>query len=85
MCEKCIADILLSTFLFSFCILIVLFFLQDGGVLRIYPEGMNQVANIEPLFDRMLFFWSDRRNPHEVMPASITRFVPIAKCFVFIG
>ncbi|XP_037801684.1 egl nine homolog 1-like isoform X2 [Penaeus monodon] len=47
---------------------------EDGGVLRIYPEGMNQVANIEPLFDRMLFFWSDRRNPHEVMPASITRY-----------
>lgn len=45
---------------------------EDGGVLRIYPEGMNKVANIEPLFDRMLFFWSDRRNPHEVMPASVT-------------
>lgn len=47
---------------------------EDGGVLRIYPEGMNKVANIEPLFDRMLFFWSDRRNPHEVMPASVTRY-----------
>ncbi|XP_042880822.1 prolyl hydroxylase EGLN2-like isoform X2 [Penaeus japonicus] len=47
---------------------------QDGGVLRIYPEGTNKVAIIEPLFDRMLFFWSDRRNPHEVMPASVTRY-----------
>ncbi|KAK3877065.1 hypothetical protein Pcinc_018198 [Petrolisthes cinctipes] len=47
---------------------------DDGGVLRIYPEGKDQVASIEPLFDRMLFFWSDRRNPHEVLPAKITRY-----------
>ncbi|KAK8728275.1 hypothetical protein OTU49_009207 [Cherax quadricarinatus] len=48
---------------------------QDGGVLRIYPEGCSdKVAEIEPLFDRMLFFWSDRRNPHEVLPAKITRY-----------
>ncbi|XP_042239462.1 uncharacterized protein LOC121877703 isoform X2 [Homarus americanus] len=48
---------------------------QDGGVLRIYPEGCSdKVAEIEPRFDRMLFFWSDRRNPHEVLPAKITRY-----------
>ncbi|KAK7077127.1 Egl nine 1 [Halocaridina rubra] len=45
---------------------------KDGGVLRIYPEGTNQVADVEPKFDRMLFFWSDRRNPHEVLPATVT-------------
>lgn len=45
---------------------------EDGGVLRIYPEGSNQVAEITPVFDRMLFFWSDRRNPHEVLPANFT-------------
>jgi hypoxia-inducible factor (prolyl hydroxylase) len=39
---------------------------QHGGLLRIYPEGSDRVANIEPKFDRLLFFWSDRRNPHEV-------------------
>lgn len=45
-------------------------------MLRIYPEGCSdKVAKIEPLFDRMLFFWSDRRNPHEVLPAKITRWV----------
>jgi hypothetical protein len=33
------------------------------------------VADIEPLFDRILFFWSDRRNPHEVQPAHHTRCV----------
>ncbi|XDV32693.1 hypothetical protein PO909_003442 [Leuciscus waleckii] len=45
-----------------------------GGVLQIYPEGRNVVANIEPLFDRLLIFWSDRRNPHEVKPAFATRY-----------
>ncbi|KAM6973030.1 prolyl hydroxylase EGLN2 [Aplochiton taeniatus] len=45
-----------------------------GGLLQIYPEGKNVVANIEPLFDRLLIFWSDRRNPHEVKPAYATRY-----------
>ncbi|KAK9501711.1 hypothetical protein O3M35_012387 [Rhynocoris fuscipes] len=48
---------------------------EDGGLLRIYPEGWHdKVANIEPQFDRILFFWSDRRNPHEVLPAKRTRY-----------
>lgn len=46
----------------------------DGGMLRIYPEGRDSVANIAPNFDRLLFFWSDRRNPHEVMPSMRERF-----------
>ncbi|XP_041969376.1 prolyl hydroxylase EGLN3 isoform X2 [Aricia agestis] len=45
-----------------------------GGLLRVFPEGLNQVADIEPIFDRILFFWSDRRNPHEVQPAYATRY-----------
>lgn len=50
------------------------FFQHNGGLLRIFPEGWShQVADIEPLFDRILFFWSDRRNPHEVQPAFKTR------------
>ncbi|XP_034404690.1 egl nine homolog 2 [Cyclopterus lumpus] len=47
---------------------------KQGGLLQIYPEGKNMVANIEPLFDRLLIFWSDRRNPHEVKPAYATRY-----------
>ncbi|XP_060825876.1 egl nine homolog 1 [Bombus pascuorum] len=48
---------------------------ENGGLLRIFPEGWrDQVADIEPLFDRILFFWSDRRNPHEVQPAYKTRY-----------
>lgn len=47
---------------------------RDGGLLRMFPAGMNEIANIEPLFDRALFFWSDRRNPHEVLPAFKDRF-----------
>ncbi|MEQ2179265.1 Egl nine 3, partial [Goodea atripinnis] len=35
----------------------------------IFPEGKPYVADIKPLFDRLLIFWSDRRNPHEVQPS----------------
>ncbi|XP_060639629.2 prolyl hydroxylase EGLN2 isoform X2 [Anolis sagrei] len=45
-----------------------------GGILQIYPQGREVVANIEPIFDRLLIFWSDRRNPHEVKPAYATRY-----------
>nr|XP_023689347.1 egl nine homolog 3 isoform X1 [Paramormyrops kingsleyae] len=47
---------------------------ENGGVLRIFPEGKSYVADIEPLFDRLLFFWSDRRNPHEVQPSYTKRY-----------
>lgn len=48
---------------------------KNGGLLRIFPEGWtDKVADIEPIFDRLLFFWSDRRNPHEVQPAYKTRY-----------
>ncbi|XP_077350553.1 egl nine homolog 1 isoform X2 [Festucalex cinctus] len=47
---------------------------EHGGLLRIFPEGKAQFADIEPKFDRLLFFWSDRRNPHEVQPAFATRY-----------
>ena len=43
-------------------------FQKHGGLLRIFPDGEDMVANVEPKFDRLLFFWSDRRNPHEVLP-----------------
>ena len=40
-----------------------------------YPVGCkNYVANIAPIFDRVIFFWADRRNPHEVQPAYSIRF-----------
>ena len=53
---------------------LTVFFPQEhGGLLRIFPEGKAQFADIEPKFDRLLLFWSDRRNPHEVQPAFATR------------
>lgn len=46
-----------------------------GGLLRIFPQGWaNKVVDIEPLMDRLVLFWSDRRNPHEVQPAYRTRY-----------
>ncbi|XP_044747045.1 egl nine homolog 1 isoform X2 [Coccinella septempunctata] len=48
---------------------------KDGGVLRIYPESEKEkMAEVAPLFDRLIFFWSDRQNPHEVQPAYSTRY-----------
>ena len=46
----------------------------NGGLLRMYPEGMEPVE-IEPVLDRLLIFWSDKRNPHEVLPTKSPRFV----------
>lgn len=45
----------------------------DGGTLRVFPEN-QPVLNISPQFDRIIFFWSDRRNPHAVEPAHRTRY-----------
>ncbi|KAM3594134.1 uncharacterized protein V6R79_002838 [Siganus canaliculatus] len=47
---------------------------EHGGVLRIFPEGKSYVADVKPLFDRLLLFWSDCRNPHEVQPSFATRY-----------
>lgn len=48
---------------------------KHGGLLRMFPTShKDEIANIEPIFDRMLFFWSDRRNPHEVLPSYAVRF-----------
>ncbi|EDO39282.1 predicted protein, partial [Nematostella vectensis] len=47
---------------------------KDGGVLRIYQDDDNSHIDVEPLFNRVLLFWSDRRNPHEVLPSYAPRF-----------
>uniref|UniRef100_A0A8C8SGR3 hypoxia-inducible factor-proline dioxygenase n=1 Tax=Pelusios castaneus TaxID=367368 RepID=A0A8C8SGR3_9SAUR len=44
-----------------------------GGGLQIYP-GLPLVVSIEPLFDRLVIFWLERPNPHEVKPAYATRY-----------
>ncbi|XP_065655897.1 uncharacterized protein LOC100209808 isoform X3 [Hydra vulgaris] len=45
---------------------------RDGGMLRLYT--MNERVNIEPIFNRLLLFWSDKRTPHEVLPSFRKRF-----------
>ena len=47
---------------------------MDGGLLRLYPHGGDAYVDIEPVLDRLLLFWSDRRNPHEVLPTHKTRY-----------
>ncbi|VEN60492.1 unnamed protein product [Callosobruchus maculatus] len=49
------------------------FFWRTSTLWNQLPGNLFPVADIEPLFDRLLFFWSDRRNPHEVQPAYQTR------------
>ncbi|XP_048734188.1 egl nine homolog 1-like [Ostrea edulis] len=48
---------------------------EHGGVLRIFSaQDESCYVDVSPIYNRMLFFWSDRRNPHEVQPAFRTRF-----------
>jgi len=43
---------------------------KDGGTLKIYSACVpGVIAQVNPIFDRVIFFWSDRRNPHEVLPS----------------
>ncbi len=46
----------------------------NGGVLRLYPHGGDEYVDIEPILDRLVLFWSDKRNPHEVLPSHTTRY-----------
>eukprot|EP00088_Acartia_fossae_P000351 TRINITY_DN1013_c0_g1_i2.p1 TRINITY_DN1013_c0_g1~~TRINITY_DN1013_c0_g1_i2.p1 ORF type:complete len:422 (-),score=58.65 TRINITY_DN1013_c0_g1_i2:177-1442(-) len=48
---------------------------EDGGSLKIYSQVNNgRVITIDPVFDRVIFFWSDARNPHEVLPSNRPRY-----------
>ena len=47
---------------------------KHGGMLRILPSGGDSYVDVAPTANRLLFFWSDRRNPHEVHPAHRTRY-----------
>ncbi|KAK2561602.1 Egl nine-like protein 1 [Acropora cervicornis] len=42
---------------------------KKGGILKLYPGGGEKAVRILPILDRLLLFWSDRRNPHEVEPS----------------
>lgn len=55
---------------------------EYGGTLMIYPsKPAGTQASVEPIFDRVIFFWSDRRNPHEVLPAYKPRYAITAWYF----
>lgn len=43
---------------------------EHGGHLRLWrADGSTSVATLAPLLDRLVIFWSDKRVPHEVLPA----------------
>lgn len=47
----------------------------DGGSLKIYSQlTKGRVMQVDPIFDRVVFFWSDSRNPHEVLPSNRPRY-----------
>lgn len=46
----------------------------NGGLLRMFPQQFGTPVEVEPKFDRLLLFWSDNRNPHEVLPAYRDRY-----------
>lgn len=58
--------------------LTVLFYLnkgwkeENGGKLRIFKANRNY--DVEPLFNRLIMFWSDMRTPHEVLPSNFMRY-----------
>ncbi|XP_074627854.1 prolyl hydroxylase EGLN3-like isoform X2 [Acropora palmata] len=47
---------------------------EKGGILKLYPGGGEKAVRILPILDRLLLFWSDRRNPHEVEPSHDIRY-----------
>ena len=48
---------------------------QHGGSLRLWSADYSApLASIPPLLDRAVLFWSDKRVPHEVMPAQRARY-----------
>ena len=50
---------------------------ENGGILRILPSESKSYVDVAPTANRLLFFWSDKRNPHEVHPAHRTRYVRV--------
>lgn len=60
------------------CVTCIYYLNKDWGAKWRYTSKFSrmqaQFAGIEPKFDRLLFFWSDPRNPHEVQPAYVTRY-----------
>jgi len=47
---------------------------RDGGALRIYKPDGSGYYDVEPIFGRLIIFWSDYRTPHEVLPCFLERF-----------
>jgi len=48
---------------------------RDGGLLRVYPSNSpGKNVDCAPVFNTLFLFFSDSRNPHEVLPTYRDRF-----------
>jgi hypothetical protein len=53
---------------------------KDGGALRLYTQNIEDknseeiYCDVEPISDRLVLFYSDKRTPHEVLPTHKDRF-----------
>ncbi|GMR60824.1 hypothetical protein PMAYCL1PPCAC_31019, partial [Pristionchus mayeri] len=41
---------------------------EHGGALRLFPETSECAVDVDPQANRLVYFWSDGRNPHAVQP-----------------
>ncbi|KAK3787239.1 hypothetical protein RRG08_055962 [Elysia crispata] len=47
---------------------------KDGGLMRMFPPKQDKPVDVPPLANRLLFFWSDGRTPHEIHPSYRDRY-----------
>ncbi|GFO32264.1 Egl nine [Plakobranchus ocellatus] len=47
---------------------------RDGGLMRMFPPKQDKPVDVPPQANRLLFFWSDERTPHEIHPSYRDRY-----------
>ncbi|RUS70000.1 hypothetical protein EGW08_022236 [Elysia chlorotica] len=47
---------------------------KHGGLMRMFPPKQDKPVDVPPLANRLLFFWSDGRTPHEIHASHRNRY-----------